>query len=616
MIEHINLSKYQEANHEEKDSRKGWMDYGSDNLFPQYLIGLYNGSAVHNALINSIAYMIYGNGIQLEGEAQLWVEKWGLNDELLKAAVDLKLQGGFYLEISWSLDRSYIKGVRHIPFEEIRAGYMDMNGEIPFYHHCLDWENYSKVGVNEIKAWGPGDKNDHPVQLVACKPFSVGSHYYPKPDYMGAINWVEVDKEIAIFHNNNIANGMAPSFAIHWKNGIPSEEKRRQIRMDMEAQLTGARNAGKFFMTFSDGGDTAPDIQVMELSDAHNQFQFLSEESTDKIMIGHRVTSPALFGVKTAGQLGTTEELQTASKLFQAGVISPYQEIMVSWVRVLLNECNVYADIRIESSNPMLPQDGASLDQSFTGIQIASAVDIISKVRLGELTAEQAAQLLISMLAFPENVAREMLMLPPKTELSSQTEIDLTDAFDYLDGVGEAISDEYELIDESDVDYDLEAILDATWNFASVPSSHPNGKSEQDTEIIKVRYVYTEAELGERGNATGTAESRPFCRKMMAAKKVYRKEDIEQASSRVVNAGFGPGGSNSYDLFLFKGGPWCRHYWKRQTYLRLNNKKISVNDAKALIRKAGVDAKRLTNNSKKVAQPPRAMDNHGYLKPR
>lgn len=544
MIENINLAKYTERNYEVTDSRSGWMDYGDDNLFPQYLIGLYNGSAVHSALISSIAYMIFGNGIELEGEAQLQIEKWGLNDEIRKACVDLKLQGGFYLEVAWSLDRSYIKSVRHIPFEEVRSGYMDVNGDVQTYYHCLDWEKYRSVGTNEIQAWSPEKKNESPVQLVACKPFTVGSHYYPKPDYMGAINWVEVDKEIAIFHNNNIANGMSPGFSIHWKNGIPTKEKRAEIRRDVERQLTGSKNAGKFWMTFSDGGDTVPDIQPMELSDAHDQFQFLSEEATNKIMIGHRVTSPALFGVKTAGNLGSTEELKTASYLFERNVIKPYQRFIKEWVAVLLNESGISETPTLNASPFM-----------FNGL-------------------------------------------------------DLSDAFEYLNSVGEEVTEEWELVDESEFDYDLEAVLDATWNFAKVPSSNPNGKSEQDTEIVKVRYVYAPETTDAKG------ESRDFCRKMIKAGKVYRKEDIEQASDRAVNPGLGAGGSNTYDLFLYKGGANCHHFWKRQTYLRKDNKKISVNEAKALIRKAGTDAKRIPENSRKVAQRPWDMPNHGYINPR
>ena len=297
----VNLGKYDEPEYDESLDPKGWVTYGKDNLFPQYLIGLYNSSAVHSALVNSISQMIYGGGIQTDDtNAKLAIARLGLDDALRRAAVDLKLQGGFYLEVKWTLDRSAIQKVRHIPFEEVRSGHMNKRGIVTFYHHSLDWENVRENPITAIHSYDPSLKNDHPVQLLACMPFTVGSKYYPKPDYMGALNWIEVDKQVSIFHNNNIANGMAPSFAINWKNGTPPDEKRDQIRRDIENQLTGPRNAGKFFMTFSDDAESAPDFEAMPLSDAHNQYQFVSDESTNKIMIGHRVTSPALFGVKTA----------------------------------------------------------------------------------------------------------------------------------------------------------------------------------------------------------------------------------------------------------------------------------------------------------------------------
>ena len=78
----IKLAKYVERSYEEKPDRKGWVKYGDDNLFPQYLIDLANSSAVHGALVNSIALMIYGDGIELQGADQLYIQKIGLNKEL------------------------------------------------------------------------------------------------------------------------------------------------------------------------------------------------------------------------------------------------------------------------------------------------------------------------------------------------------------------------------------------------------------------------------------------------------------------------------------------------------------------------------------------------------
>ena len=310
-----------------------------------------------------------------------------------------------------------------------------------------------------------------------------------------------------------------------------------------------------------------------------------------------------MFGVAVPGKLGGGGELETSAELFEENVISGYREVVIESVYTLMRAAGI--DAKVEPLGAAVEE--ANVEQSYTGVQISSAVDVISKVTTGELTRNQAIQILVSMLGFGLEQAENMFATD--LQLSKETqEVNLDGCVDYLTDKGEEMSDEWELIDESPVDYDLEKARDAMWAFARVPSSNPNGKSEQDTEIIKVRYTYAPKST--------QAESRDFCKKMVNAGKVYRKEDIEAASLRAVNPGFGEGGSNTYDLFLFKGGPRCHHYFSRQTYLRKNNKKISVNQAKKLIREAGVDAKRLPENDKRVAQRPVDMPNEGFINPR
>ena len=536
----LKLSQYQERSYAESANSKGFVNYGDDNLFPQYLIDLFHSSSTHNALTTTIATMVFGEGFDATTlDGRLAFDQWNLNDELRKACVDFQIQGGFALEVNWSLDRTTIANVSHLPFENIRSGFVNEDEKVDYYYYSKDWSS-KKEEVDEICTFDPERKLDHPTQILYVKPFSPGSFYYPKPCYTGSIDYIELDKEIGKYHINNIKNGMSPSFSIHFKNGIPPQEERNRIRMDIERQMSGASNAGKFIVTYSDDPERKPDFEPFQLSDAHNQYQFLSEEVTAKIMVGHRVTNPQMFGVAVPGKLGGGGELAESAELFEQNVVRPNRRIVEETVQTLLR--------------------AAGLD---------SAV----------------------------------------LELSSQEdEVNLDASWEHLDALGEDISDEWELIDESPVDYETEAVKDALWAFASVPSSNPNGKSEQDTEIIKVRYVYSPKSVQD--------DSRDFCKKMVAASKVYRKEDIEAASLRAVNPGLGRSGSDTYDLFLWKGGARCHHFWSRQTYLKKTNKKISVNQAKKLIREAGVDAKRLPTNSPKVAQRPIDMPNEGFVNPR
>lgn len=140
----------------------------------------------------------------------------------------------------------------------------------------------------------------------------------------------------------------------------------------------------------------------------------------------------------------------------------------------------------------------------------------------------------------------------------------------------------------------------------SALQSSPSTKSEQDNDLFKVRYVYA-------GNPN---PQRAFCRDMMKAKKVYRKEDIDAAETKIVQAGMGPKGTDTYSIWLYAGGVNCKHFWQRKIYLRRNNKKITVNEARRRILELEPEDRkdvRLPVNDPLVAQPAQASNNYNRL---
>lgn len=175
------------------------------------------------------------------------------------------------------------------------------------------------------------------------------------------------------------------------------------------------------------------------------------------------------------------------------------------------------------------------------------------------------------------------------------------DGSEFLIGLGEDVNDEWQLISEETINGTPVDI-----NLASAISSSPSTKSDQDNELFKVRYVY-------KGNEN---PERAFCAAMMKAKKVYRKEDIDRASQKVIQAGMGPNGTDTYNIFLYKGGVNCKHFWQRQIYMRKDNKKISVNEARRKILELEPSDRadvRLPNNPKEVAQIADDSNNHWKL---
>jgi hypothetical protein len=540
----LKLSQYQERSYAESANSKGFVNYGDDNLFPQYLIDLFHSSSTHNALTTTIATMVFGEGFDATTlDGRLAFDQWNLNDELRKACVDFQIQGGFALEVNWSLDRTTIANVSHLPFENIRSGFVNEEEQVDYYYYSKDWSS-KRAEVDEICTFDPERKLDHPTQILYVKPFSPGSFYYPKPCYTGSIDYIELDKEIGKYHINNMLNGMAPSYRVHFLNGIPPQEERNRIRMDIERQMTGAGNAGKFIVTYSDDPERRPIFEPFELSDAHNQYQFLSEEVTAKIMVGHRVTNPQMFGVAVPGKLGGGGELAESADLFEQNVVRPNRRIVEETVQTLLR--------------------ASGLD---------SAV----------------------------------------VQLSSQEEeINLDASWEFLDALGEDMSDDWELIDEVEVDDNLEAVRDALWAFAERVPGDSNRKSEMDNEIVRIRYKY---------DGGLSDDSREFCKKMVRARRVWRKEDIQAAGGLAVNPGFGPGGSDTYSIWEFKGGPWCSHRWIRQTYLKKdNNRKVDVAEAKRIISRLPIEERKANQIKSEVGGiqdiKPRNMPNNGYLNPR
>ena len=606
--------------------------YGTDNLFPQHTNMLYKNSSTLNALVNSISAWIYGGGLDADDKSEN-IEEWtslqklinqqiGKNDVQLMC-MDLKLHGGFYLSVSYSLDRESITEIEVLPFETMRAGHTNEDGDVTTYYHSYNWEDGRRAKYTELPSFNPKHKDIHPNQVLCVKMNSVGSYYYPKPDWIGAWNYAELEANISQFHLSNIEHGLAPSFVINFANGIPAREKREEIKRTIEAELSGSRNSGKFLCTFSDGRDTTPEITPVPLSDADKQFQFLSEECSKKIMVSNRVVSPRLFGIIDGGGLGNNaEELQTASALFEQTVIEPFRDVILDALKMILAESGMTLDlffkpfdlfktefadteaevINEEVATEVIPDAKATIsdevggmvdkveeeeiekvDASYNGAQISSAIDIVAKVQEGVLTKEQAVVFLVQFLQLPEEVAKGFFsedgsqlleaMSSKKKDERPQLSDEQSEFFlSRLEKCGEKNDDDaWELLIEESIDTTQKNFHKFANKMPRKSMADPDGKSEHDAGMYKVRYSYQKT--NNVPNKAGN-KSRKFCDIMMNWSNTgleWTFEDIQQMSDDAVNGEFAMKGQSRYDLFEYKGGCYCRHGWIRRIYFRKRN---------------------------------------------
>jgi len=515
-IQSINLSLYQPVEAVEKENRSGWIDYGQNNLFPQHLINLYQNSPIHNALVNSISYMIEGQGTGTI-----------LDNALQGIAFDLKLQGAFVAEVIWSMDFTRVVQINHLPFENCRLAYDREEDDITGIFYSKDWANTrSKRGKPEfIPAFNPSIAQEQPRQVIYAHGMSAGSVYYPKPDYFGALNYVELSYQMGLYHVNNILNGLFPSFIINFLNGIPQKEEREAIRREWETRLSGASNAGKFLMTFNEDPARAPQIEAFPLSDADKQYQFLSEETAKQIMVGHRVVSPLIHGIRdTTGFGSNKDEMLVGLEIFNNQVIKPYQRIIERVFTPILGEIN------IEMNSPFDPE-----------VVVVEPTVQTAELKKKVVTAEND---------FSDEQGRVWInTLKEKGEV-----VDLN---------------EWELLSEEEVT-DPHNEANFRQEYMSVRDyANADERSEfGDTGLYKLRYAYSQ-NLSEN--------SREFCVEMVGLSQAglsFRYEDIQKMSKDPdINPDFGPGGSNTYDIFIWKGGCFCHHFWKRQIYIRKRDSK-------------------------------------------
>ena len=587
----LNLSTYTSPKIKETKT-DNFVSYGEDNNYFQFLIDRYNGSATNNAIINGMSEMIFGRGLDAtdsnrKPEAYAQMITLFHDDCVRRLSSDLKLMGQCAMQVIYSKDRKKVARVEHIPVETLRAEKCNEKGEIEAYYMHPDWANYKKNDtLKRIEAFGYGNE---PIQIYYVKPYKAGYKYYSPVDYQGGIQYAELEEEISNYHINNIMNGLAPSMLINFNNGTPDPEQRQLIENRIYQKFSGSSNSGKFILSFNDDANTAASIEPIQLSDAHNQYQFLSDESMRKIMVAHRVVSPMLLGVKDSSGLGNNaDELKTASLLMDNTVIRPFQTLLIK----AFDEILAYNDI--------------SLNLYFKTLQPLEFKELDNVV--DEETREEETGVKLS---------KECNCVHLSKELSQK----IDNAADELIKSADEDLDDWEMIEEVDVDYETEeeldkqieelnkeklSLLSKIWNFASTGTARPNASSEQDKKIgetyFKVRYRYTGSQSPER----------TFCKKMMSADKLYRKEDIIRMGDIPVNAGFGIDGADTYSIWKYKGSVWCKHKWSRVTF-RSKTKSIdtkSPNAPKTSTNRAEKEGYRV-RNPKEVSIMPNDMPDGG-----
>lgn len=340
-----------------KDIRgKKYMYYGEDNLFPQLLIELFDGSAMHHTAVEAIKDGIIGEGIEVIGDNIVNKKGESVDEIFERISLDYTLYSGYALNIVWNREGTRIAEIYHIPFSNVRSGKPDEDDEIVEYYYSSDWSNLRKHKEVAYRAFDPTDnRGENASQIYYCYGYTPGNTVYPMPSYVGGLNDIALDGRVSRFHNANISNGLSPSMFIKFNNGVPSPEERRMIYQEIEDTFSGEDNAGRFFLSFADGADRAMEVQPIESA---NDDYYLTLESriTSRILTAHRITSPLLLGIKDAsGFSNNADEIEVAYAHFEGTVIEPKRKKIVSTYGYILALFGLNVALQVKP-NKLVPE--------------------------------------------------------------------------------------------------------------------------------------------------------------------------------------------------------------------------------------------------------------------
>jgi DNA-binding Lrp family transcriptional regulator len=436
---------------------KGYVQFGEDNLYPNMLLEKLNKSSKHNGIVLGKVNYIIGNGISYKDNSQQELvpnKNETINDLLKKVSTDIEIFGGVYLELHYNA-LGNVGAVYHVPYHKVRTNKDNTQ------YYIKDWTQSTRTQPEIVAAYNPAVKEGK--QILFYKEYRPGLEVYSYPGYIGALNWIEIDIELSKYHLSTIKNGMFSSKLINFNEGKPSPEEQQVVETKFKKKFTGSENAGGIVLSFSDDPAKAPTVLDLSNTDLDKHFDILNKTTEQQIFVGHQVTSPILFGIKSEGQLGGRTEMRDSFEIFKTTyvndkqralevlfteisdlfgmqgemVIAPIEPISFEFSEATIKEfapkawileklgidLTKYPEAAQPNVQPIGAQPSAQVNENLknlTGRQWQGVNRIIRNFEKGRINKEQAKLLLKSSLGLSDDEINVMLSIDNDMEFSAQ----------------------------------------------------------------------------------------------------------------------------------------------------------------------------------------------------
>jgi hypothetical protein len=604
-----------------EEKSKEWVIYGADkeggyyNNYPGYLLYLFNRSSKHNAFINGKVLYICGAGVGFDSTdlsiqdialANDFINKENTNFDTLKDIVkkcvlDKKLFGGYYLEVIWNKAGNNFE-LLHFSYNNLRKA-KDADG----YWYSKDWSKQKQSPEETDLEYIPLFDPEKPTgrQIFVSKEYRPDLDAYPLPDYVASAVYAEVDVELSNYRLNAIKSGFNAGTILNFSNGRPTEEEKEEIEARLKEKFTGTDRANSLLITFSGNKDSAPTIEHLTPQNVDSQLTELNDQVIQELIIGHHIPNPMLVGIKTAGELGTKDQINDSYELYKNTYIIPNQaEIEKDFNyllklkgfsnRIYLKELDpieeqlpIEEKIKVMTKNevremyglppleeeikPIVSSAIHRFDDQVCEHSFASESEIDEVIEIFKMFGDDRENYEVIEQKFmnEENRFDFAVDVSPLSKQIKRDIVGLLDKDPLLDN--KTIADTLRIKEDrvSDLINDMvkeELIKVKETNTGGqkkdirVPTTEAirtSNKIGTDTEDYKIMYTYE----WRTGVKPDKRNSREFCVKLLDANKMYSRAQIEQISKIV-----------GYDVWNYRGGwwtrkggqtrtPFCRHIW-------------------------------------------------------
>ena len=331
----------------EERKGKGYIEFGANNDYPNYLLDLYNESPKHGAIIKGKANYIYGKGFEnIAVKANVKGESF--NQVAKKCILDDEIFSGYYLQVIWNL-LGKVKDVYHVGFQKVRS-----NKEGTEFKIKENWaDNKEEARCYPSFNADPEFVKANPIQILSVKQYNPKGDIYPLPSYFQGLNYIESDVQVSRHILGNAKDGFVATTLINLNGGEPEEEAKAAVEKGIKKKFTGSEG-DRVVIMFNKSKDNAAEIVPLSSTMLTKEdFTNINNLIQQEIFACHQITSPALFGISTPGALGQRSEMQDAYEIFNNTYVNERQQAHEEVFNTLIKYTGAVGEFKITPVEPL-----------------------------------------------------------------------------------------------------------------------------------------------------------------------------------------------------------------------------------------------------------------------